>query len=920
MPRSFFYSINLLIKSDSHLNKAISSVIADEDYFLEHVQLILIDSVCSEQSIAICTEFNKKYPKNIYFVDAAGRSEAAAYNDAKTLNFGHYIAYIDNYGEYSPKTLSTLQSRTLKSLKIPLLCIEPVVSLAGEKDKAYTKDIPKGIVELKETPDRFILMPGCWFFNKKIADMLVFDENVPFQADVKFIAEALLQTYSYIFTNDFRYTTTLPSDHDLFRYVPQYSRFFYTSCISSLVIPMLINYPASALVQSMMMYLICSRFALNADEKYKHVIIGSFVDEFLDKVSEALRYIDNSIILNRNICRMCGLDDEMPFRLLRLKYKQPELKPTVDLVLPKDQVEKSYYNSRMRLEKTVLSGELAAHYELALIGTSRDISANITAVNYDADGLYIDAVLCGCSFLDDSSYRIFVNINGDRYPVISSGVYTLKKCFDIPFLKRYSFRFFVPVSSGKKIDTVFLAMKYQNLSFRIGMTFDGVFSRLSTDIKNSYWSFLDRVMTYDRKSQSIVIRRATNNLLRMCESKFLAEAGAKVSFSEAMYYKQLRKSIRSTVEEKAGSKFLLFYDELGLNSNGNILFRYFSKHIKNDKAEIYYAARRDTEEFDYLLSEEYSGVLELDTKRAKIISASADFIFATDCDVYESLMFSSTDIMFLKDLINAKIISVKDFFITYATAQFDNRLRDNTQFFFCASEREREHITRSIYDYDESMTRITGDPIFDTLANEPEKLILIAPGDRRQFCIYDNSDFYRFSESRFFKLYNDILTDIRLHEAMKENGYRIAVLMPFSIEKYLRLFHSDDLVQLYECSDSNEAELVKKAAVLITDYCELQFRFAYLDKPVVYYYPQGLPVQQEYKNEGLARSSFGKLFFDHTSLTDHLITEMKNNFPQPESYSKQNNEFFRYHDKNNCLRILRTTKKLFLSDIFENSK
>ena len=354
MPRSFFYSINLLIKSDSHLNKAISSVIADEDYFLEHVQLILIDSVCSEQSIAICTEFNKKYPKNIYFVDAAGRSEAAAYNDAKTLNFGHYIAYIDNYGEYSPKTLSTLQSRTLKSLKIPLLCIEPVVSLAGEKDKAYTKDIPKGIVELKETPDRFILMPGCWFFNKKIADMLVFDENVPFQADVKFIAEALLQTYSYIFTNDFRYTTTLPSDHDLFRYVPQYSRFFYTSCISSLVIPMLINYPASALVQSMMMYLICSRFALNADEKYKHVIIGSFVDEFLDKVSEALRYIDNSIILNRNICRMCGLDDEMPFRLLRLKYKQPELKPTVDLVLPKDQVEKSYYNSRMRLEKTVL--------------------------------------------------------------------------------------------------------------------------------------------------------------------------------------------------------------------------------------------------------------------------------------------------------------------------------------------------------------------------------------------------------------------------------------------------------------------------------------------------------------------------------------------------------------------------------------
>ena len=45
MPKSFFYSIDLLIKSDSNLNKAISSVIADEAFFLENIQLILIDSI-----------------------------------------------------------------------------------------------------------------------------------------------------------------------------------------------------------------------------------------------------------------------------------------------------------------------------------------------------------------------------------------------------------------------------------------------------------------------------------------------------------------------------------------------------------------------------------------------------------------------------------------------------------------------------------------------------------------------------------------------------------------------------------------------------------------------------------------------------------------------------------------------------------
>lgn len=920
MPKSFFYSIDLLIKSDSNLNKAISSVIADEAFFLENIQLILIDSICSEQSVEICTEYNRKYPQNIYFVDAAGKSEAAAYNDAKPLNFGKYITFTDNYGEYSPKTLSTLQSKTLKSLKIPLLCIEPVLSSPGGETRPYTCGIPKGIVKLKETPDKFILMLGCFFFRKRVADQLLFDESIPFQADAKYITEALLQTYSYIFTDDFKYTTTLPSDHDLFRYVPQYSRYFYTHSISSLVIPMLINYPGSVLAQSVMMYLIYSRFALNADEKYKHVIIGGFVDEFLGKVSEALRYIDNSIILNKNLCRMCGLDDEMAFRLLRLKYRQPDLKPTIDLVLPREQIEKSYYNSCMRLEKTVLSGEFAAHHELALIGRSRDITANITAVNFDADGLYIDAVLNGCSYLDDSSFNVFVNINGERYPVISSGIYTLRKCFDVTFLKRYSFRFFVPVSSGKKIDTVFIVMKYRNISFRIGMTFDGIFSRLSTELKNSYWSFLDRVMTYDRKSQSIVIRRATKNLLRICEGKFMAEAGSRVPLSESLFYRQLRKNIRNTLEEKTDSKYLLFYDELGVNSNGNILYRYFTNHLSSEKVEIYYAAKRDSDEYDYLLSEEYEGVLELGSKKSKLISVCADIIFASDCDVYESLMFTENDIMFLKDLFNAKIVSVKDFFITYATAQFDNRLRDNTQLFFCASEKEKEHITRSIYDYDESMTKVTGYPILDTLSSEPEKLILIAPGERRQFCIYENSDFYRFAESRFFRLYNDLLTDPKLHEALKENGYRIAVIMPYSIEKYSGLFHSDELVTIFQGDESSEIELVKKAAVLVTDYSDLQFRFSYLDKPIVYYYPHGLPVQQEYKNEGLANSSFGRMFFEHDPLIAHLVSEMKSSFPQPEQYSKMNHEFFRYHDNNNCRRIMRAIKNTFLSDIFESEK
>ena len=262
MPKNFFFSINLLIKSDSHLEKAIASVVADESFFTENVQLILIDSLCSELSLHVCHEYSKKYPENVYFVDASDKSEFACYNDAKPLCTGKYIAYIDNYSEYSKKTLNGLM-KTLASCKIPLLCIQPLVASSGKEPVEYVSDITTGIVKLRETPERFILMLGCYFFNRRITDKLIFDEQLRFHSDIKYITEALLITYSYVFTNAHTYTTTLPSEHDPFHYTPQYSRNFYSPIIDQLIIPMLISSPGSALAQCIMLYLIEMRFFLN---------------------------------------------------------------------------------------------------------------------------------------------------------------------------------------------------------------------------------------------------------------------------------------------------------------------------------------------------------------------------------------------------------------------------------------------------------------------------------------------------------------------------------------------------------------------------------------------------------------------------------------------------------------------------------
>ncbi len=917
MPKKFFFSVNLIIRSDSHLENTIASVISDEAFFLENIQLILIDSVCSTMSLEICTKYSRKYPDNIYFVDAFQKNDSECYNDAKALCTGKYIVYTNNYGKYSKKTFSKV-FKMLDGSNIPVLCIEPMVSPSGDKPLPYAPYVSNGIIEISETPDKFILMIGCCFFSKALTAPLSFDPDTKFYSNIEFITDIMLSAGSYVFFDECSYTSYSPSELEPFRYEPQYLRAFYTQTVTDFIIPMLKKHSGSAFVQYIMLYLIETAFSLNADEKYKHVIIGNFIDDYFEKVHNAFQLIDDFVILNKNICRRCGLDEEVSFRLLRIKYADDTLRPDIDTAMPKEKIEKLYFNDYGVPTATVLSANFAAHVGRSIVGTSKDITAEICAVNFDREGLYIDAMLYGCSYLESSEFKIFVNINGEKKEVIPSDIYTLKKFFDIPLLKRFSFRFFVPISSGKTIDTIYLTMKYSKLIFRIGMTFSGTFSRLSSAMKNSYWHFLDRVMTYDIKNRSIIIRRATDSLLRKCEGKFMGEARKMLSLTELLYYRQLRRAAINAEIEKAENgdrKTILFYDETGINCNGNILFRYFSKFVSYENLSVFFTAKQGSDEYEFLIGSDYENVIETGSKKSKITAMKADVIAASDCDVYESLGFDSTDILMLKDHLNANIISVKNFFMTYATAQFDNRIRDNIQLLFCASEKEKQQLLKNVYDYNEAMIRVSGYPVLDALSDKREKLILIAPGERRQFCIYENSKHYLFSESRFFKLYNALLTDSRLHKTIRENGYELAVLLPQSIEKFKKLFHSDENVRIYSMSDRCDTDLINRASMLITDHSDIHYLFAYLDKPIAYYFPHGLPIQQEYKDEGLASSSFGELFFDHYKLIDYILDIMNGGFIQPEKYSVMCRDFFKYHDSSNSKRICHSIIKTFFPDL-----
>ena len=143
MPKQFFFSINLLIKDNSDIDNTISSIISDEKFFTENIQLILINSVCSDESIEKCSQYIERFPENVRFVDTSGKKSPASYNDAYPLCMGKYIAFIDNYSLYGKKTLPMLME-ILSGNDIEIAINADEISKNGKKTPI---DVPAQIID-----------------------------------------------------------------------------------------------------------------------------------------------------------------------------------------------------------------------------------------------------------------------------------------------------------------------------------------------------------------------------------------------------------------------------------------------------------------------------------------------------------------------------------------------------------------------------------------------------------------------------------------------------------------------------------------------------------------------------------------------------------------------------------------------------
>jgi UDP-N-acetylglucosamine 2-epimerase len=118
-------------------------------------------------------------------------------------------------------------------------------------------------------------------------------------------------------------------------------------------------------------------------------------------------------------------------------------------------------------------------------------------------------------------------------------------------------------------------------------------------------------------------------------------------------------------------------------------------------------------------------------------------------------------------------------------------------------------------------------------------------------------------------------------------------------------FEKNEYVDIVAAAgDMSYEKVLTESSLMITDYSGVQFDFAYMRKPVLYYHPATLP---PHYTESTAfsheKDGFGPIITDHEELVDRICRYMEQECRMEPFYRERADRFFAYDDTDNCRRI-----------------
>lgn len=336
---------------------------------------------------------------------------------------------------------------------------------------------------------------------------------------------------------------------------------------------------------------------------------------------------------------------------------------------------------------------------------------------------------------------------------------------------------------------------------------------------------------------------------------------------------------------------------------------HFFKYLRSQHPEIeaYYVIDKKSPDFEKV--ERLGKTLQWKSMHHRFVFIGAKYKISTH------IMGFSPNIDFYSKLNEVFPLVGKKIFLQHGIIKDDlpqlYQEKTKLDMFVCGAKPEYDFI-RSEFHYKNGEVKYTGLARYDAL-NEysTENQILIMPTWRMYL---NNQTDEEIEQSVYVKAWNDILSDGRLIEKLKERNLTLFFYPHYEMQKHISLFKSSsEHVVIADFASYDVQDLLKKSKLLITDYSSVFFDFAYMLKPCIYYQFDLKEFMEHHYRRGYfnaEKDGFGRVVSDPESLIEEIIKIINRNYEIEGQYRENICRFFQKHDTNNCQRIFEEICKL----------
>ncbi len=881
-----FFSINYVIKDSDQIEKKLQELYAGLPADL--LQLNIIDLVDDESSRSACSQAVEACGAHVISASQKGLALGALYNEAVSRSSGQFVNFCDNDIDLTAKNIKKIHSEICEKNFYNIYCFVPYRA-ADEKHKDFYFNI---FNEEKSIGDDFVnLILQSYFFRKDVLHRVRFDEEAAMDYDYDFIIRHLAYEEKYFILNE-SILVDIMYEFDFYNNPRQYHAEWYSETMNGVYARLIDDHADSVFVQKAVAYLIKLRFACNRNNRNKNILIGEkVIREFLDSCSNVLSRIENFVIMMVKFNERILLPRYMTLVMMKIKNRDEFLYP--DIVWDKD----SFF----------------AAFDDNILEKSANCHIKILAMNYEGENLSIDAEIINAYIFDFDKVEVYASVGAKKYIFEKNKVYSLDKYFGMTMKRGLTGKIDINVNDFKDKNKLEFILSYKNCRKVLPVRFSDTSSRLY-DASGYYWEF----------GQFLIARPNTRDYLKISRKKFFTHFLAEVNYyrkiiTNASSAGRALKSLKyigyrllywGTKPYFKNRKIWLTYDQLFKGGdNGEYFFRHVSENHSKD-VDIYYIINKDCED-SRRLKKSYKNVVNFRSLKARLLSMHAAHVFATRVDVKLFLGFSPNIEHYVRGLLNYKVHCLQHGLTIQQIAEYQNRIFDNTHLYFCASKYEIKNLSHPVYGYEPEKLLLTGAPRYDGLVNRDARQILIAPTWRRNVTAGNNTKgkmheySVNFKETTYFKIYNSLINDERLIECAKKCGYRLIYLIHPILSPQIGDFDRNDYLEILggASGEVNYEKMLSESSLMVTDHSGIQYDFAFMKKPLVYYHPDALPAQYEAKTMDYETMGFGPVCKSHEAVVDAVCAYMEAECRIKEEYERRIEDFFEFTDRNNCKRV-----------------